>query len=115
MTFALVTCSGFSNTGKLTTQAALVLVQRKPGHYVRVHAKQSEATLEAEIMDADQVIVIDGCPDCCAMKKLSNFCLKPHHHIIVTELGIAKNGMCEVQYDEIEMVVAAVDQKITGG
>ena len=38
MTFALVTCSGISNTGKLTTQAAQVLLQRKPGHYVWMHA-----------------------------------------------------------------------------
>jgi uncharacterized metal-binding protein len=78
-------------------------------------AKQSAATLEAEIEDAEQVIVIDGCTDCCATKKLSKSCLTPHHHIIATELGIEKNGMGEVQYDEIEKVVVAVDQKITGG
>ncbi len=71
MTYALVTCSGVSNTGKLTTQAAQILLQRKPGHYVWMHAKQSAATLEAEIGDAEQVIVIDGCTDCCATKKLT--------------------------------------------
>jgi uncharacterized metal-binding protein len=108
MTFALVTCSGISNTGKLTTQAALALLQRRPGQYVWIHAKQSAATLEAEIGDAEQVIVIDGCTDCCATKKLSKSCLTPHLHIIATELGIEKNGMADVQYDEIERVVRAV-------
>jgi uncharacterized metal-binding protein len=108
MTFALVTCSGISNTGKLTTQAALMLMQRKPGFYIWMHAKQSAATLEAEIGDAEQVIVIDGCTDCCATKKLSKSCLAARHHIIATELGIEKNGMAEVQYDEIEKVVRAV-------
>lgn len=108
MTFALVTCSGVSNTGKLTTQVALTVLQRKPGQYVWMHAKQSAATLEAEIGDAEQVIVIDGCKDCCAKKKLSASCLVPHHHIIATELGIEKNGMGEVQYDEIEKVVLAI-------
>ena len=98
VTFALVTCSGISNTGKLTTQAALMLMQRRPGQYVWMHAKQSAATLEAEIGDAEQVIVIDGCTDCCATKKLSKSCLTPHHHIIATELGIEKKGMAEVQY-----------------
>ena len=73
-----------------------------------MHAKQSAAMLEAEIGDAEQVIVIDGCTDCCATKKLSKSCLTPHHHIIATELGIEKNGMGEVQYDEIEKVVRAV-------
>lgn len=108
MTCALVTCSGISNTGKLTTQAALTLLQRKPGHYVWMHAKQSAATLQAEIGDADRVIVLDGCSDCCAGKKLSASGLTPHVHIIATGLGIEKNGMAEVQFDEIERVVRAV-------
>ena len=108
MTFALVTCSGISNTGKLTTQAALMLMQLRPGQYVWMHAKQSAATLEVEIGDADEVIVIDGCKDCCATKKLSSSRIAPHHHIIATELGIEKKGMGEVQYDEIEKVVRAI-------
>jgi uncharacterized metal-binding protein len=108
VTFALVTCSGISNTGKLTTQAALMLMQRRPGQYVWMHAKQSAATLEAEIGDADQLIVIDGCTDCCATKKLSKSCLTAHQHIIATELGIEKKGMAEVQYDEIEKLVCAI-------
>jgi len=108
MTCALVTCSGISNTGKLTTQAALALLQRRPGQYVWIHAKQSTATVEAEIGDVEQVIVIDGCTDCCARKKLAASHLAPHHHIIATELGIEKKGMGEVQYDEIEKVVCAI-------
>ena len=108
MTFALVTCSGISNTGKLTSQAAIMLMQRKPGQYVWMHTKQSTATLEAEIGNAEQVIVIDGCKDCCAKKKLSASRLVPHHHIVATELGIEKKGMGEVQYDEIEKVVRAI-------
>jgi uncharacterized metal-binding protein len=111
MTYALVTCSGISNTGKLTTQAAQILLQRKPGQYIWMHAKQSAATLEAEIGDAELVIVIDGCTDCCAMKKLAKSCLVPHHHIIATEHGIEKNGMADVKYDEIEKVVCAVIDK----
>ena len=108
MTFALVTCSGISNTGKLTTQAALALLQRRPGQYVWMHAKQSTATLETDIGDAEQVIVIDGCGDCCAKKKLSSSRIASHCHIIATELGIEKKGMGEVQYDEIEKVVCAI-------
>jgi len=108
MTYALVTCSGVSNTGKLTTQAAQVLLQRNPGRYIWMHAKQSAATLEAEIGDADELIVIEGCKDCCAMKKLSSSRIAPDHHIIATELGIEKKGMGEVQYEEIEKLIRAV-------
>lgn len=108
MTFTLVTCSGVSNTGKLTTQAALTLLQRRPGQYVWMHARQSAGTLENEIGNAEHVIVIDGCTDCCAKKKLSASRFAPNLHIIATELGIEKNGMGEVGYDEIEKVVRAV-------
>jgi uncharacterized metal-binding protein len=108
MTYALVTCSGISNTGKLTTQVALMLMQRRPGQYVWMQAKQSAAMLEAEIGDAEQLIVIDGCTDCCATKKLSKSCLTAHQHIIATELGIEKKGLGEVQYDEIEKLVCAI-------
>jgi uncharacterized metal-binding protein len=108
VTCALVTCSGISNTGKLTTQAALTLLQRTPGQYVWMHAKQSAESLEAEVRDADRVIVLDGCSDCCAKKKLSVSCITPHCHIIATEIGIVKNGMAEVQFDEIEKMVHAV-------
>lgn len=108
MTIAIVTCSGISNTGKLTTQAAQTLLQRKPGTYVWMHAKQSAAMLEGEMGDAEQVIVIDGCTDCCASKKVSQSCITPHSHIIATALGIEKKGMAEVQYDEIEKVVCAI-------
>jgi uncharacterized metal-binding protein len=83
-------------------------MQRKPGQYVWMHAKQSAATLELDIGDAEKVIVIDGCGDCCAMKKLSASRLPPHVHIIATELGIEKMGMGDVQFDEIEKVVCAV-------
>ncbi|MDD1699646.1 MAG: putative zinc-binding protein [Methanoregula sp.] len=108
MTFALVTCSGISNTGKLTTQAALTILQRKPGQYIWMHARQSAAMLETEVCDADRVIVLDGCTDCCANRKLAAAGLAPHVHIITTGLGIEKNGMADVQFDEIEKVVCAV-------
>jgi len=108
VTFAIVTCSGISNTGKLTTQAALTLLQRRAGQYVWIHARQSAESLEVEVNDADQIIVLDGCTDCCAKKKLSASQIIPHCHIIATEMGIVKNGMAEVEYDEIEKVVQAV-------
>lgn len=97
-----------SNTGKLTTQAALLLMQRRPGCYVWMHAKQSTMTLQTDIGDADDLIVIDGCGDCCAKKKLSSSRIVPHCHIIATELGIEKRGMGDVRYDEIGKVVQAV-------
>jgi uncharacterized metal-binding protein len=108
MISALVTCSGISNTGKLTTQAAQVLMQRSPGRYLCMNCKQSAESLRADAGSADRVIVIDGCTDCCATKKVTAAGLVWDTHIIATDLGIVKNGMAGVSYGEIERLVAAV-------
>jgi uncharacterized metal-binding protein len=110
----LVTCSGISNTGKLTTQAACSLMQRRPGRFLWTHVKKSAESLEEECRDGEQVIVIDGCKDCCAGKKLAGTGIGLHIHIIATDIGIEKNGMADVQYQEIERVVAAVQGALSG-
>jgi uncharacterized metal-binding protein len=110
MTITLVTCSGISNTGKLTTQAALALLQRRPGGYIWVRAEQGADRIADEIEDVDEVIVLDGCTDCCAKKKLAEAGFAPDHHLIATEIGITKNGMADVQFAEIEKVVNTVQQ-----
>jgi uncharacterized metal-binding protein len=110
MTFTLVTCSGISNTGKLTTQAALALLQRRPGGYVWVRAEQGTDRIADEIEEADNVIVLDGCTDCCAKKKLTEAGFVPGHHLIATEIGITKNGMADVPFAEIEKVVNTILQ-----
>ncbi|MEN6442190.1 MAG: putative zinc-binding protein [Methanoregula sp.] len=110
----LVTCSGVSNTGKLTTQAAIALMQKWPGRFLWTHVRKSAASLEDEVRGADRVVVIDGCHDCCAIKKLIGVSDIPNHHIIATDLGIEKNGMADVKYAEIERVVAAVHTILSG-
>jgi uncharacterized metal-binding protein len=107
LTIALITCSGISNTGRLTTEAARTLMQRMPGRFVWMQIQQSSASLEDEVRDADEVVIIDGCTDCCAKKKIFS-CIAPYRHIITTELGITKNGMADVQFHEIEKVIDAI-------
>ncbi|MCX6699848.1 MAG: putative zinc-binding protein [Methanomicrobiales archaeon] len=108
----LITCSGISNTGKLTAQVAGILVQREPdlfdGH---LHAKQSTHDME-KVINGGKVLVLDGCKDHCAAKKLKSLCITPHIHIIATEVGIEKNGMADPGFDEIEILVAAVRKAV---
>lgn len=108
MVVALVTCSNISNTGKLTTQAGMILMQRKPGMFLCMNCKQSAESLRMDAGNADRLIVLDGCTDCCATKKITAAGLAADVHIIATELGIEKNGMAEMQYNEIERVVRTV-------
>lgn len=83
-------------------------MQREPdlfdGH---LHAKQSTHDME-RVINGAKVVVVDGCKDHCAAKKLKSLYITPHIHIIATEEGIEKNGMADPRYDEIEVLVAAV-------
>ena len=97
MTIAIVTCSGVSNTGKLTTQAGMMLMQRRPGRFQCMNCKQSAESLRTDASGAERLIVLDGCTDCCATKKLTAAGLKADIQIIATDLGIQKNGMCQTQ------------------
>lgn len=115
MTILVVTCSGVSNTGKLTTQAGLLLMQRKPGMFQCMNCKQSAESLRTDVEGAERLIVLEGCTDCCASKKLSAAGLVPDVHIIATALGIEKNGMADVKYSEIEKVVRAVCSQLPEG
>jgi uncharacterized metal-binding protein len=86
----------------------MLLMQRKPGMFLCMNCKQSAESLEMDAGGAERLIVLDGCMDCCATKKLTAAGLVPDIHIIATELGIEKKGMAEVQYDEIEKLICAV-------
>ena len=112
---ALITCSGLSNTCRLTTQVATLLMFRHPATFTWVKAHKGLENIADAVEDADLLLVIEGCSDHCASKKIIDVGIKADIHVVATELGIEKNGMAEVQWSDIEKVLAAVDQKITGG
>ena len=112
---ALITCSGLSNTGRLTTQVAAILVSRHPTTITWVKAHQGLEDIADTVEDADMIIIIEGCSDHCASKKINDVGIKADIHLVATDLGLEKNGMAEVQWSDIEKVLAAVEQKLTGG
>ena len=106
----LVTCSGLSNTGKLTGQAGMVVRQRCPGSVEAcIPARRLSASLSGRIL------ALDGCEDACALKKLRENGVEPDLHIVATGCGIVKNGMAEPRFDEIEQLAGAVFEAIQSG
>jgi uncharacterized metal-binding protein len=111
---ALITCSGISNTGQLTTQVATILMSRHPSAITWVKAHKDGGNIVNAVKDADLVIILEGCPDHCASKKIIEAGIKADIHLIATELGVEKNGMAEVQWSDIEKVLTVIEQKING-
>ncbi|MDV2481052.1 zinc-binding protein [Methanoculleus sp. Wushi-C6] len=115
MAVTVIACSGISNTGKLTAQAGAMLLRCSCGAVEAcIAATRPTASLEASVRHADRILVLDGCGDCCGRKKVRALGIEPHLHIVATDCGIAKNGMAEPRFDEIERLSAAVMEAIRG-
>ena len=111
---ALITCSGLSNTGRLTTQVATILASRHPATLTWVKAHKGLEDIADTVEDADRIIVIEGCSDRCASKKIIDLGVKGDFHLVATELGIEKNGMAAVQWTDGVKMLGAVKQQLTG-
>jgi uncharacterized metal-binding protein len=70
--------------------------------------KQATKDLLQECTGTGCLVIIDGCSDRCAAKKMRDSGVKPAIHILATDHGIKKNGMAEVQFWEIEQLIRAV-------
>ncbi|HNY89852.1 MAG TPA: putative zinc-binding protein [Methanoregulaceae archaeon] len=109
----LLTCSGISHTGQLTTMAGNSLRCRHPVLVSR-HVRLTSLTrsLEKELTGDECLIAVDGCEECCAKKRMDLIGKIPDAYLIATREGITKRGMEEPRYDEIECLCQAVVRTI---
>lgn len=109
----LLTCSGISHTGRLTTRTGTSLRCRHPDLIERhLQLTNLKAPLDVELRDGDVLVVIDGCEECCAKKRLDTIHTIPDFSLIATREGITKRGMEEARYDEIEVLSQVIIKAI---
>jgi len=108
MTVTLITCSGLSNVGRLTTAVAQHVLMRRSGRVQWVRAQAGPAAIADAAGGAGPVVPPDGCEDCCGSRKATEAGVEPSVQIRATELGIVKDGRAEVKYHEIETIMRAV-------
>lgn len=109
----LITCSGISNTGKLTAKTGEHLMRKCPGmiEYC-ISCRVDPDRLCDALSHAEKIVVLDGCTDCCGSKKVREQGYEPEIHFIATECGIIKNGMEEPRFDEIELLTKVVREQL---
>jgi len=109
----LITCSGISNTGKLTAKTGEMLIRRYPGLIeMFVPARSDPKRVLHALTHAERIAVVDGCTDCCGRKKVQEQGYEPDIHLIATECGIIKTGIKDPRFDEIELLTAMVREKL---
>lgn len=102
-------CAGVANTGQITNSAAIQLTEEGYGGAACIALLATGAKgIVAAAEDADEVLILDGCPARCARKiaEAQGICIT--QNVVVTELGIEKKGSREYTDDDIETVVSAV-------
>ncbi|MGB8992080.1 MAG: putative zinc-binding protein [Desulfobaccales bacterium] len=105
----ILACSGGSNVGQLSNQAAIELTQEGFGKLsclAGVGAHLSGFVQSAR--DIDNLVVIDGCEVGCAKGVLEHAEVRLQAYLVVTDLGIEKNKDMNLKRDEIDRVKEAV-------
>jgi uncharacterized metal-binding protein len=109
VTTMILACSGGSNVGQLSNQAALELTQEGFGKLsclAGVGAHLSGFVQSAR--DIANLVVIDGCEVGCAKKVLEHAEVPLRGYLVLTALGIDKNKDLHLKREEIDRVKEAV-------
>ncbi len=101
-------CSGLSNTGKLTMQAASALAFRRPDMYRAAAAHKGVDAAEDAVSEGFRIMALDGCTDRCATKKLGEAGMQAEVYLMVTELGIEKTRPSDLKPEYIEKIIRAI-------
>ena len=99
-------CSGASNVGVLSFQAAIRLAQEGFGEFSCIAGiGSSNPPMIRTAKSAGERVVIDGCPIGCARKIMDANLIPVDRYVIVTELGIDKTHEFDIENSDIENVV----------
>lgn len=101
-------CAGQANVGQLTNLAAIQLTEEGYGSIACAALLATGAeNLIANAMNADEVVILDGCPMICAQKIAGAQGIPAGQHLVMTDLGITKGPSKSYTNDDIEKIVAA--------
>lgn len=102
-------CAGVANVGQISNAAALQLNEEGYGVATCIALLGTgDAGLKKRIAEADEVVVIDGCPVGCGANIAAAQGVFPAQHIVITELGIEKEYTRHYTEDDVETVVSAI-------
>ncbi|MGZ5539846.1 MAG: putative zinc-binding protein [Halobacteriota archaeon] len=109
----LLTCSGISHTGRLTTKTGTWLRYRHPRLITRhLQLTTLKRPLDEELRDEENLVAVDGCEECCIKKRMDAIGTRPDVYIVATREGIIKRGMEEARSEEIEALSQVIVRKV---
>lgn len=111
----LLACSGGSNVGQLANQACVELTQEGFGKMYCLAGIGGELSgFVASAKDVPRMVVLDGCEVGCAKAIFKKAGAPLRGHVVLTDLGIAKNKDFNLKREELDKVKAAARQASQG-
>ncbi len=105
----ILACSGGSNVGQLSNQAAVELTREGFGKMFCLAGIGGQLSgFVQSARDIPRMVVIDGCSTGCAKTCLENSNVPLKTYLVLTDLGFEKNKNLELKPEEISKVKEAV-------
>ena len=105
----ILACSGGSNVGQLSNQAAIELTQEGFGKmFCLAGIGGNLGGFVQSAKDVPGMVAIDGCEVGCAKTILEHAEIPTKNYLVLTELGIEKNKDFNLKTEDIQRVKAAV-------
>lgn len=109
----ILACSGGSNVGQLSNQAAVELTREGVGKMFCLAGIGGQLSgFVQSARDVAGMVVIDGCSLGCAKASLENAQVPMKSYIVLTDLGIEKNKDLNLKPEEVLRVKEAVKEAL---
>ena len=105
----LLPCSGGSNVGQLSNQAAVELTQEGFGKMFCLAGIGGQLSgFVQSAKDVPEMVVIDGCSVGCAKACLQNADVPFQKYLVLTDLDLEKNKDFNLKRDELDRVKQSI-------
>jgi uncharacterized metal-binding protein len=110
----ILACSGGSNVGQLSNQAAVELTQDGFGKMFCLAGIGGQLSgFVQSAKDVPEMVAIDGCAVGCAKAILRQAQVPLKHYLVLTDEGIEKNKDFNLQRADVEKVKSAVKRVVS--
>lgn len=110
----ILACSGGSNVGQLSNQAALELTREGFGKMFCLAGIGGQLSgFVQSARDVPAMVAIDGCAVGCAKAILKQAQVPLRHYLVLTDEGIEKNKDFNLQRADVEKVKSAVKRVVS--
>lgn len=109
----ILACSGGSNVGQLSNQAAIDLTREGVGKMFCLAGIGGHlGGFVQSAKDVENLVVVDGCQVGCARSILESNGIESKNYMVITDLGIEKNKDFNLNAKDIETVKAEIKEMV---